>query len=219
MLGLVSGILNARRTGIGCDVDVSLLDTAISLLNYQAIWTLNRGYKPQRHPDSAHPTIVPAQLFQTQDSYLVIFCAKEKFWRTLTEVMEAPDLAADPRYTSFAGRYEHRQALVADLKERFLRRKTDDWLACLRGRVPCAPVNSLEEALRDEQVLARDMIMDVEHPLFGHLRQVRTAIKVTDAVDHKRPGPVLGADTEDILRTVLGYTDEAITALRRAEVI
>ncbi|MCB0154616.1 MAG: CoA transferase, partial [Anaerolineae bacterium] len=178
MAGLLAGLLRAERTGQGGEVDVSLLDTALSMLNYVAIWTLNRDYQPQRLPDSAHPTLTPAQAFQTQDGYLVIFCAKEKFWRALTEVLEAPELAADPRFASFATRYEHREALIADLKQRFLSRPTADWLARLRGQVPCAPVNSLAEALADEQVLARQMITEVEHPEFGPLKQVRTAIHV-----------------------------------------
>ena len=78
MLGMVSGLLNAERTGQGCEVDVSLLDTAVSMLSYVAIWALNRDYEPQRLADSAHPTLTPAQAFQTQDGYIVIFCAKEK---------------------------------------------------------------------------------------------------------------------------------------------
>jgi len=85
--------------------------------------------------------------------------------------------------------------------------------------VPCAPVNSVSEALTDAQVLARDMIMELEHPDFGTLREVRTAIKVGGAVDHRRPAPALGADTEAILREVLGYSDKEISELRQAGVI
>lgn len=219
MTGLLAALLNAQRTGQGCDIDVSLLDTAISMLNYVAIWTLNRDYHPQRLADSAHPTLTPAQAFPTQDGYLVIFCAKEKFWRALTEVLEAPELLTDPRYSSFATRLQHRDVLIATLKARFLVHKTAEWLDRLRGKVPCAPVNSVEQALEDEQVLARDMIMSVEHPVFGNLRQVRTAIKVPDAIDHKQPGPGLGADTADILREVLGYPTEAIALLREKGVV
>lgn len=219
MAGLLAGLLNAGRTGQGCDVDVSLLDTAISMLNYVAIWTLNRDYHPQRLPNSAHPTLTPAQLFQTRDGYIVVFCAKEKFWRALVEALEAPELAADPRYQSFATRYKHREALAADLKQRFLTRTNGDWLARLRGRVPCAPVNSVEEALADEQVLARNMLTQVDHPEFGPLKQVRTAIKVPDSVDHRRAAPALGADSDEILRELLGYSQEQIELLRQTSVI
>jgi crotonobetainyl-CoA:carnitine CoA-transferase CaiB-like acyl-CoA transferase len=219
MAGLLAGLLHSQRTGQGCDVDVSLFDTALSMLNYLAIWTLNRDYRPRRLPDSAHPSLTPAQAFQTQDGYLVIFCAKEKFWQALTEAMAAPELAADPRYGSFTGRYEHREVLVADLKQRFLARSTADWLARLRGKVPCAPVNSVEEALADEQALVRQMITSLDHPLFGEVRQLRTAIKVPGHRDYRRPGPGLGADTDAILTEILGYPPEEIEALRQAEVI
>jgi crotonobetainyl-CoA:carnitine CoA-transferase CaiB-like acyl-CoA transferase len=219
MLGLLAGLLDASRTGKGCDVDVSLLDSAISMLNYVAIWTLNRDFHPQRLPDSAHPTITPAQVFRTQDGYLVVFCAKEKFWRALIDVLGAPELYADPRYDSFASRYEHRDALIGDLKRRFAARTTDDWLDRLRGSVPCARVNSVAEALQDEQVIARDMVMQVDHPEFGPMRQVRTAIRIPGTVDQHRPAPRVGADTDAILRETLGYSDEQIAELRRSTVV
>lgn len=216
MLGLLAGLLDARRTGRGCDVDVSLLDTAMSMLNYVAIWALNRDYHPQRQPDSAHPTIYPAQVFQTQDGYLVVFCAKEKFWCALTEVLGAPELAEDPRFGSMVSRYEHREALITELKKRFVARTTEDWLECLRGKIPCAQVNSVEDALRDEQVLARDLVIQVDHPEFGPLRQLRTAIKIPDMVDHRRRAPALGADTGAILRETLGYADKDVAQLYSA---
>lgn len=219
MTGLLAGLLQAQRTGIGCDLDVSLFDTAISLLNYVAIWALNRDFEAERLADSAHPTLTPAQAFQTADGYLVVFCAKEKFWRALAEAMGAPELLADPRFATFAARLRHRAELVVDLRSRFCRRTTQEWLAILRGKVPCAPVNSLAEALADEQVAARKMITTVEHPEFGPLRQVATAIKTSGALEQHCPGPALGADTESILRNLLGYTDEAITALRRKGVV
>ncbi len=218
MVGLLAGLRHAEHSGQGCDVDVSLLDAALSMLNYVAIWTLNRDYHPERLPDSAHPTLYPAQVFRTQDSYVVVLCFKEKFWRALTEVLQAPELAADPRYFSFASRYEHRDALISDLKERFLARSTEEWLTHMRGKVPCAPVNTVEEAL-GEQTLMRDMVMEVEHPMFGTLRQVRTAIKVPNAVDHRRPAPALGADTEVILRETLAYTNEEIALLHQTGVV
>jgi crotonobetainyl-CoA:carnitine CoA-transferase CaiB-like acyl-CoA transferase len=214
MVGLLAGILDAQRTDQGCDVDVSLLDTAISMLNYVAIWTLNRDYQPERLADSAHASLVPAQVFQTQDGYLVVLCFKEKFWKALTAALEAHDLDADPRFASFASRYEHRDGLISELKGRFLESTTREWLARLTGRVPCAPVNSVEEALQERQILERDMLAELEHPGFGTLRQVRTAIRIPGAIQHARPAPALGADTAAILKAVLGYSDEQIDLLR-----
>lgn len=215
MLGLMSGLFNAQRTGQGCDVDVSLLDTAVSLLNYVAIWALNRDYQPQRMADSAHPTLTPAQAFQSADGYLVIFCAKEKFWRALVAELADPTLADDPRFASFTTRYEHREVLLAKLKAHFRMRTTADWLTRLRGKVPCAPVNSLEEALADEQVLARKMIVEVEHPNFGTLKEVRTAIHIPGQTVASLPSSTLGADTDTVLQEWLGYSAERVGELRR----
>ena len=219
MLGLVSGLFNAQRTGQGCEVDVGLLDTAVSMLSYVAIWALNREYEPQRVADSAHPTLTPAQAFQTQDGHIVVFCAKEKFWHALVEVLEAPELATDPRFATFATRYRYRDQLLSRLKPHLRARSTATWLELLRGKVPCAPVNDLSAALRDEQVLARRMILDVEHPEFGLLKQVRTAIHVSGQSEQHQPGPALGADTDGVLRDLLGYPDEVIAELRRTGAI
>jgi len=107
MVGLMVGLFDAQRTGIGRDVDVSLLDTAVSMLSYFAIWTLNRDWHPERVADSGHQTLVPAQNFPTQDGWIVIFCNKDKFWQSLVHKMGLEELARDPRFTSFPDRLEH----------------------------------------------------------------------------------------------------------------
>lgn len=214
MVGLLAGLLDARRTGIGCDVDVSLLDTAISMLNYQAIWMLNRDYTPRRIADSAHPSIVPSQVFATSDGHIVVFCAKEKFWQLLAEALGAHDLLTDQRYGRFADRLEHRDELVAALRPRFAAHTTAELLRRLRGKVPCAPVNDIQQALEDEQVRARQMVLEIEHPEFGPLKQTGTAIKMGGASLPDHPGPALGADNESILADLLGYDQLEVERLR-----
>lgn len=214
-LALMVGLFRARVTGVGCDVDVSLLDTAISMLNYLACWTLNRDVEIRRTPDSAHPTLVPAQNFPTRDGYIVVMCLKEKFWRRLTECIELPELADDPRFSTFAERHRNRDLLIPLLKERFRTRTTAEWLERLRGHVPCAPVNSIPEALRDEQVLARGMVVSVDHPRFGLLREVGCPIRVEGTTPRLGPASRLGADTERILREWAGLTAEEVDRLRQ----
>ncbi len=214
MVGLMVGLFDAQRTGLGRDVDISLLDTAVSMLSYFAIWTLNRDWTAERTRDSAHQTLVPAQNFPTRDGWIVIFCNKEKFWRDLVETLGAPELAEDPRFGSFADRFTHREALLPLLRGRFATRTTADWLDRLRGRVPCAPVNDVRQALADPQVLARDMIVEVEHPEFGSLREVRSPVRTDGEVRRPRRAPRLGEDTDDILRQVLGYGEATIARLR-----
>src|SRR6185436_13427521 len=194
-IGLLSAVISARATGIGRDVDVSLLDTSISMLSYLATNTLNREYEPERLSSSAHPSLYPSQVFRTRDGYVAIICFKEKFWQELCAVMGQPALADDPRFRRFADRLANREELLRIVGEIIAPRTTQDWLDGLRGRVPCAPVNTVRQALEEHQVLAREMILEVEHPAWGTLRQTASPYKVGADLDHK-PGPSLGADTD-----------------------
>jgi crotonobetainyl-CoA:carnitine CoA-transferase CaiB-like acyl-CoA transferase len=214
MLGLTTALFDAQRTGVGRDVEVSLMDTAVSMLSYFATWTLNRDWTAERTRDSGHQTLVPAQNFPTRDGWIVIFCAKEKFWTRLVELIGLPELGRDPRFASFPERLRHKDALLPILQERLRTRTTAEWLTRLRGHVPCAPVNSVRQALADEQVLAREMIIEVEHPGFGAIREVASPIKTEGVVTRPAPAPRLGEHTDAILREVLSYGDRTIADLR-----
>jgi crotonobetainyl-CoA:carnitine CoA-transferase CaiB-like acyl-CoA transferase len=213
-LGLVIALMRARDTGQGGDVDVSLFDTAVSMLTHLATGYLRRGIEPQRLPGGSHPSVVPAQTFATRDGWVLVMCMKEKFWSRLTELIGRPDLARDPRYAGFGARLEHRAALLAELEPMFHARTTDEWIALLRGQVPCAPVNTIGEALAEEQTLHRDMVVSVDHPRYGALREVGCPIKIAGVEPRYRPGAALGADTDAILRDWLGMSAIEIAALR-----
>ncbi len=214
MAALLAGLWDAQRTGVGRDIELSLLDTAVSMLSYYAIWALNRDWQPARVADSGHQSLVPAQNFPTKDGVIVIFCNKEKFWTSLLEALELPDVARDPRFATFADRAVHKATLVPILTARFAERTTSEWLSSLRGKVPCAPVNTIAEALADEQIAARDMIVEVEHPRFGVLREVATPVKTEGAAPNLSPAPALGQHTDEILRTLLRYDAARVAALR-----
>src|SRR5439155_238507 len=109
----------APETGAGCDLDVSLFDAALLMLNYLAVWTLNRDWRPARLPDGAHQSLVPSQRFPTRDGWVVVMCMKEKFWERLVDCLELGALRDDPRFRSFADRLEHRDALVTLLARTF----------------------------------------------------------------------------------------------------
>jgi crotonobetainyl-CoA:carnitine CoA-transferase CaiB-like acyl-CoA transferase len=219
MAGLMVGLFDAQRTGVGRDIDISLLDTAVSMLSYFAIWTLNRDWIAERTRESAHQTLVPAQNFPTRDGWIVIFCNKDKFWRDLVETLGAPELAEDARFRTFGDRFANKDALLPLLQARFATRTTDEWLDRLRGRVPCAPVNDVRQALADPQVLARDMIVEVEHPDFGTLKEVRSPVRTEGEIRHPARAPKLGEHTDEILREILSYSDGTIARLRHAGVI
>lgn len=218
-VALLIGILKARETGVGCDLDVSLLDTAISMLNYLAVWNLNYSHKLERLPNSAHQTLVPSQNFRTQDGYIVIMCMKEKFWLRMAELMDLKHLLDDERFTTFKDRFARRPEFIALVQARMLEKTTDEWLTIMKGKVPCAPVYTVEEALADPQVQAREMVISVEHPQFGPLRQVGCPIKVDHLAPRYQPASRLGGDTISILEQMLQMTAEEIGALREAGAI
>ena len=213
-LGLMIGLFRARQTGVGGDVDVSLFDTAISMLTHIATGHLRSGVEPQRLPAGSHPTVIPAQSFATSDGWMLVMCMKEKFWEQLTTLIDRPDLAADPRFVGFTARLANRAALLGELEPLFRSRPTAEWVALLRGRVPCAPVNRVGEALVDEQVLHRDMIVAVQHPHYGSLREVGCPIKIDDLAPRYTAGAALGADTEAVLREWIGLDTAEIETLR-----
>jgi crotonobetainyl-CoA:carnitine CoA-transferase CaiB-like acyl-CoA transferase len=219
MVGLMVGLFDAQRTGVGRDVDIALLDTAVSMLSYFAVWTLNRDWIAERTASSAHQTLVPAQNFATRDGWIVIFCNKDKFWRDLVETLGAPELAEDARFRTFGDRFAHKDTLLPLLQARFATRTTEEWLDRLRGRVPCAPVNDVRQALADPQVLARDMIVEVEHPDFGPLKEVRSPVRTDGEIRHPARAPRLGEHTDQILREILSYSNGTIARLRATGVI
>jgi crotonobetainyl-CoA:carnitine CoA-transferase CaiB-like acyl-CoA transferase len=217
-LALMIGLHRARAAGIGCDVDVSLLDTAVSMLNYLAVWTLNRDWRPRRLPGGAHQSLVPSQSFQTRDGWVVIMCMKEKFWERLADRMELGHLRDDPRFRTFADRLAHRDALAPLLEAEFRRRTTAEWLERLRGHVPIAPVHTVDEALADEQVLAREMVIEVEHAVFGPVREVGCPIKIDGVRPRYASAAPLGADTEALLAEV-GVGPVELARLRAGGVV
>jgi len=214
MIALLAGVIRARATGIGGDIETNLLDAGLSLLNYIACWTLNRDYTPQRTAHSAHPSLVPSQIFATADGYIVVMCNKEKFFPLLCQKLGHPEWAEDERFADFAARLENKDELLPLLDEAFRQRTTADWLADLRGTVPVAPVNDVPAALR--VAAERGMLIEVEHPRWGKLREVASPIH-----PHDVPAPVpayappLGHDTEAVLREIGGLSDAEIAALRR----
>lgn len=218
-LGLVAALLEARQTGHGRDVDVALLDTGISMLTYLAAWRLNSDWQPQRVANSAHQTIVPAQNFRTSDGWISVFCAKEVFWQRLAAGLGLAHLAEDPRFRTFSDRYENKSELLPLLEAAFAERTTGEWLDQLHGDIPIAPVNSLDEALADTQFAERGMIVKSTHPVMGDIKMAGSPFKTPGVLSDVLPAPRLGEHTDQVLRVLLGYSPEAITALRQTGAI
>lgn len=215
VLSLMAGVHAARRDGRGMDCDVSLFDAAIAMLTYPAAWKLNAGHEVGRTRQSAHPSLVPFQNFRTADGWVVIGCAKEKFWRRLCAALDRSDLAADPRFATFTDRREHAGALLAIVEPLVAQRSTDHWVEVLASAgVPCGPVQGIGQALEDPQAAARDLLVTVDHPVLGPLRLPRTAARVGRERPDPRPAPGRGVDTEELLTALPGYDAARIDRLR-----
>jgi crotonobetainyl-CoA:carnitine CoA-transferase CaiB-like acyl-CoA transferase len=216
-LALMAGVHAARRDGIGCDCDTSLFDTAMNYLAYVAAWRLapDGAYRPQRMAMSAHPSIVPFQNFRTADGWIVIACAKEKFWRQLVDALGIAHVRDDARFAGFAARRANRDVVTAALQAVFDTRSTSEWIALLTpAGVPCGPVNDIDAALADPQTAARGLIVETEHPAFGKAHWIASPVRVGDAPAEHRRAPQLGEHTDVVLRDVLGYDDARIALLR-----
>jgi crotonobetainyl-CoA:carnitine CoA-transferase CaiB-like acyl-CoA transferase len=214
-IALLGGLWRARRDGVGCDCDISLYETALHELMYVGTWVASAGYVPQRMPESAHPSIVPFQAFQTADGWITIACAKQKFWERLCLALGRAELIEDPRFADFAARNRNREELLPILREDFRRRGTDHWLDALSGAgVPHGPVYDVPEAFEDRQAQARGDVVEVEHPHLGTVRQVASPLRLGGERNPLARAPFRGEHTDEVLRELCGYSAEQIAELR-----
>jgi crotonobetainyl-CoA:carnitine CoA-transferase CaiB-like acyl-CoA transferase len=215
---LLGGIIAARATGVGRDVDVSLFDTALSNLNYLATWFLNEGHNQGREPRGSHPSLTPSQLYRTADGWIFIMCNKQKFWPVLCEKINRPNLADDPRFASFAVRLQNRAEVTRLLDEALMTRTTAAWLAHFAGSVPAAPVHDVRSALTSDFVAAEDRVWSFPHPDRPDFRMVAPAFRFPGEEPPKAAAAACGGDTDAVLGE-LGYTADRIAALREGGVI
>jgi crotonobetainyl-CoA:carnitine CoA-transferase CaiB-like acyl-CoA transferase len=213
-ISLLAGLHAARRDGVGGDCDVSLYDTAMSLLTYPAAWHLNAGFQPARTRNSAHPSLVPFQVFRAGDGWLVVGCAKEKFWQRLATAVGRTDLLEDPRYRTFADRAEHRDSLLAELERLFGGNTVAHWLGLLGpAGVPCGPINDVAQALAEPHTRARGLVVETEHPSLGVVQQVASPVRFGDEPTEYHRAPLRNEHFDVTVRDLLGYDEDRVADL------
>jgi len=229
-LGIVSALLAAKRSGKGMDVDVSLFDVAIHNMVYLATWYLNAGYMTTRAPMSAHPSLVPSQLYKTKDGWIFIMCNKEKFWPLMAGLMGHPEWADRPEYKTFADRLKNREKFNNEIGAVFLTETTDSWMDKFAGKVPAAPVYDVAQALDNPFVAERrgivggkrrkDAVLNPASP--EEVKAVASPLRFSrDDVDvqpEMRAAPGLGEHTDEVLRNA-GFSEEQIEFLKQKKVI
>ncbi|HYW03658.1 MAG TPA: CoA transferase [Gammaproteobacteria bacterium] len=218
-MGVLSALVAREKTGKGQHLDVSMLDCQISLLNYMATMFFLSGENP--HPlGNGHFVHVPYNTFATSDGWIIIAVIFDSFWLNLLKVIDVPELRIE-KYHTQPGRFEDREFINARLGEVLRTNTTEHWLRELRAeRIPCAPVNNFEQALNDSQVRYRNMVVKVRHPENGEVEMPGNPIKMSETCeDSYAPPPLLGQDTDEVLRELLGMDAERLRALREAGVI
>lgn len=218
VLGLLAGIMDARTSGIGRDVDVSLYDVAMNNLNYVGAWYLNEGRVVSREPRSAHPSLTPSQLYRTQDGWIFVMCNKEKFWRVLTEAIGMPEWSEHPDYCDYKSRLAHRDQLTRDLDAVFGEATTQAWIERLAGKVPVAPVYDVAQALDNTFAHEQGRIMEAQHPTRGTIRTLACPIRSPQSEPRVGIAPKLGEHTRDLMAE-LGYGPGEITAFAESGVL
>jgi formyl-CoA transferase len=188
------------QTGKGQYIDISLVESAISLLGNVSANHLISGEEAKRY-GNAHPNIVPYQAFQTRNGYVVVAAGNDRLYQSLCRLLGREELATDPRFATNPLRVQHRAELIPILQDLFRQRDTDDWLAAMRAAgIPCGSINSVSQVFRDPQVQFRHFVWEAQHPTAGTIKLSGSPIRLSETPTrlYKAP-PLLGEDNEKIL--------------------
>ncbi len=218
-IGVLAALQARNSTGRGQHVDISMLDAQISLLNYMATMHFLSGIIPDKL-GNGHFVHVPYDTFQCSDGYIIIAIIADNFWEALLTVIPADDLNTE-EHKFQPGRLKNKELINARLNEILGSNTQAYWLERLQSaRIPCAPVNNLAQAVNDPQVLARNMIVEVAHPLGGTAKMPGNPIKLSDTYeDAFSPPPTLGQHTQEVFTRLLGKTEAELAELKAEGVI
>ncbi len=211
-MGVLAALYSRERTGRGDFLDLALFDSQLTWLANVGSSFLNAGVSPERC-GNAHPNIVPYQLFQGSDSRsFVVAVGTQPLWQRLLKVLDLEmDLSGDARFVTNADRNRNRRLLIPLLQQRFSTLPSSSWLeSLLAADIPAAPIQTVSEALSDQQTVSRGLIVELEHPALRHVRSIANPIRSNaQPILYRLPPPILGEHNGQILRE-LGYTDSEI---------
>ena len=219
VIGMLSALLSREKTGKGQHLDLSLLDVQISLLTYMATMQTLSGVNPEPI-GNAHFVHVPYNSFTTKNGFVVIAVITDAFWQELLNIVDIDNLRKE-EFQSSTGRLQNQQFIESELNKKLSTETSEHWINALNSaKVPCAPINSFSQALSDEQVIHRNMVVEVEHPDGGKVKMPGNPIKLsyTDE-DSFSPPPHLGQHTKETLIEWCNYSESEIIELIKKKVI
>jgi crotonobetainyl-CoA:carnitine CoA-transferase CaiB-like acyl-CoA transferase len=217
--GILTALFHRERTGQGQHVDASMLDGQVSWLTYQAGRYLASGNVPERI-GSAHPLIVPYQDFEASDGFINIAAGNDNLWKKFCAVTDLSDIADDPKFATNPKRVENRDEVVAIVSKKIKTKTMQEWLDILNDAgVPCGPIYTVDQIFKDPQVLAREMLVEVDHPKCGKIQVTGSPIKLSETpAEITTHPPMLGEHNSSILQE-FGFSEKDITKLKEDKVI
>jgi crotonobetainyl-CoA:carnitine CoA-transferase CaiB-like acyl-CoA transferase len=198
-IAILAALRVRDQTGQGQFIDITLLETTMSLLTNVAANHLISGEEAPRY-GNGHPNIVPYQSFRTRDGYMAVACGNDRLYQALCRLLGRADLATDPRFASNPQRVRHRQELVSILQDAFLAHTTDEWLPeLLAAGIPCGPINTVSQAFNDPHIQARGLVWECDHPTAGKIKLSGSPMHLSETPPrlYKAP-PLLGEDNDKV---------------------
>ena len=216
LVGILAAVESRHRTGIGQHVDTSLVDAGVAL----SLWEATEYFSGLGIPapmGSAHRMNAPYQAVRCADGYITLGAANERLFRRLCDVLEHPEWRESPELADNASRVRNRAMLAERIESVTVQKPRSHWLAILEANdIPCGPINDYAQVLTDPQVVARNMVVEVEHPTLGSLKTLGSPIKLSATPpDVGRRAPLLGEHTDEILAEA-GFGKDDVAALRRS---
>lgn len=214
-IAIQAALFERHTSNLGQYIDLALLDVQTGILANQATNYLVGGASPQRL-GNAHPNIVPYQTFATSDGFIILAVGNDGQFAKLLTIANREELMKDPRYSSNPARVANRSLVCATVAEIINQQSSEYWLETLAlAGVPCGPINTIDQVFNDPQVQHRGMELELNHPITGKVSLPGNPIKFsrTPVETHKAP-PMLGEDTSEVLKGILGYDADKIAELK-----
>lgn len=220
VIGILTALHHRTQTGKGQKVDVAMLDCQVAILENAIARYLASGNVP-KPLGNRHPSITPFEPFKAIDGHVIIAVGNDKLWEKFCNLIGRPELIQDERFATNPKRTENQRALKAILDTVFPQKTVAQWLEELdKEGIPCGPLNTVDKVIEDPQIKARDMIVEAVHSVAGPVKMAGVPIKLSLTPGGiEKAAPLLGEDTEEILKEMLGLNHEQIAALKDKKVL
>lgn len=207
--GIMLALFHRERTGEGQKVDVGMLDCQIAILENAISRYTTSGNVPAPL-GNRHPSITPFSSYTAKDGHIIVGAGNNRLWERLCNLIGRPELVTDPRFDTNGNRNTNIDALTVILNETFQTKTIDEWLSVLEeAGIPCAPINTIDRTVNDPHIKARDMIVEVQHPVAGKMKIPGIPVKMSETPGSiHSPAPTLGQHAHEIMKEILGWDEK-----------